>query len=36
MVFDRDILTVEPGDILTTKVVYTVVDGDVVYQNTDA
>ena len=31
-VFDRDILTIEPAEILTTRVAYTVVDGRIVYE----
>lgn len=35
VVFDQDILTIEPADILSTNVVYTIVDGNIVYQGTD-
>lgn len=33
VVFDRDILTIEPLEILNTKVDFTIVDGDVVYES---
>ena len=32
VVFDRDILTIEPAEILQTKVDLTIVDGKVVYE----
>jgi len=34
-VFDKDILTIEPSEILETRVAYTIVDGRIVYENTE-
>ena len=34
-VFDKDILTIEPSEILETQVAYTIVDGRIVYENTE-
>ena len=35
VVLFKDILTIEPKEILTTKVLYTIVDGRVVYQKSN-
>jgi predicted amidohydrolase YtcJ len=33
-VFDKDILTIEPAEVLETQVAYTIVDGRIVFENT--
>ncbi|MFQ6052944.1 MAG: amidohydrolase family protein, partial [Candidatus Bathyarchaeia archaeon] len=35
VVLDRDILTVDPGEIIGTKVLMTIVGGEVVYRRAD-